>query len=67
VGGKVQGLTGVGTVKVPGPGLVRIRALGDLFPCEGFDVEHVDVCDHSPFCDEAPSLEETERVRINLP
>ena len=65
--GQVRELTGVCTVKVPSPGLIRIRALRDLFPCEGFDVEHVDVCDHSPFCDEAPSLEKAKRVRIGLP
>jgi len=63
----MQGLTGVGTVKVPSPGLIRIRALWDLFPSEGFDVEHVYVCDHPPFCDEATSLDEMERVRVGLP
>ena len=65
--GEVREPTGVGAVKVPGPGLIRIMALWDLFPCERFDVEHVDVCDHSSFCNEAPSLEETKRVRTSLP
>jgi hypothetical protein len=57
---KVQELTGIGAVKVPGPGLIRIRVLWDLFPCEGFDVEHVNVCDHPSFCDEAASLYEAK-------
>ena len=53
-------------MKVPGPGLIRISTLRYLFPCESFDVEHVNVCDHAPFCDEAASLEETRRVRAGL-
>jgi hypothetical protein len=49
-------LTGVRTVKVPRSGLIRIRARRDLFPSEGFDVKHVYVCDHPPFCNEAATL-----------
>lgn len=55
---EVQGLTGIGTVKVPRPWLIRIRALGDLFPSEGFNVEHVNIRDHTTLCDEAAALRE---------
>jgi len=54
--GNVRGLTGIGTVKVSGPGLILIRTLRNLFPCEGFDVEHVNVCDHPTLCDETTTL-----------
>lgn len=63
---KLQGLTGIGTVKVPGPGLIRIRTLRNLFPCECFDVEHVDVCDHPTLCDEATTLDEKRWVQRRL-
>ena len=53
-------------MKVPGPGLIRISTLRYFFPCESFDVEHVNVCDHPPFCNETTSLDEMRRVRICL-
>lgn len=59
----VRGLTDISAMKVPRSGLIRIRALRDLLPSEGFDIEHVDVCDHPPFRNEATTLGE-RRVRI---
>ena len=63
---KVQELTGIGAVKVPGPWLIRIRVLRNFFPGEGFDVEHVNVGDHAAFSDEAASLDATRYVRAGL-
>lgn len=57
-GGKVQALTGIGTVEVSGSWLIRIRTLREFLPSKGFHVEHIDVGNHPPFCDEATSLEE---------
>lgn len=59
----VRELTGIGAMKVPRSGLIRIRVLRDLFPSEGFNVKHVDVRDHPPFRDEATTLKE-RRVKI---
>lgn len=52
-------------MEVPRSGLIRIRVRRDLFPSEGLNVEHVDVCDHPPFCDEAATLDE-RRVRTGF-
>jgi hypothetical protein len=49
-------LTSIGTVKIPGPGLIRIRALWDLFPSDCFDIEHVDVGNHPTLCNETAAL-----------
>lgn len=49
-------LTRIRTVKIPGSGLIRIKGLWDLFPSECFNVEHVNVGNHSTLCDEASTL-----------
>lgn len=64
---KGQGLTGISAMKVPGPRLIRIRVLWDFFPCEGFGVEHVNICDHAALCDEAATLDERKQVRTGFP
>ena len=50
-------LTGIRTVEIPCPRLIRIRVLWDLFPGECFNIEHVNVGNHPTLCDEATSLD----------